>query len=71
MQTVRYASPSKSDRCIGICCTGLDPPLQQIFLVLVVAVEMDRTAYLKMRNYVNSVMLPQLKHIARIYSCNV
>ncbi len=27
MQTVMYASPSKSDRCIGICCTGLDPAL--------------------------------------------
>ena len=27
MQTVRYASLSKSDRCIGICCTGLDPAL--------------------------------------------
>ncbi len=27
MQTVVYASPSKSDRCIGICCTGLDPAL--------------------------------------------
>ncbi len=27
MQTVRYASPAKSDRCICICCTGLDPAL--------------------------------------------
>ncbi len=37
-----YASPSKTDRCIGICCTGLDPALNTttcnirdcIFLVL-------------------------------------
>ena len=30
MQRVGYASPS--DRCIGICCTGLDPDLNQTSL---------------------------------------
>ena len=30
MQTVMYASPLKSDRCIGICCTGLDLALSVI-----------------------------------------
>ena len=29
MQTVMYASPLKYDRCIGICCTGLDPALMK------------------------------------------
>ncbi len=42
MQSVMYAAPSKSERCIGIGCTGLDPAC--VIIILDVFRDMLKTA---------------------------